>query len=523
MALSKSLNLSTRPLNSYSLELGKLTPSLTLNEGAHLSPPQREKLLLVKAEADLKSCCTLGGKALRVCRKTIRELYSACLALKNKNGSVNLPRVNIRNPLNTSVTVPTTVKGKKYKLSQSFEKPKSLFARLLSERKETAKEYIRNSRRILLSRILSHSKREETERMNKSIEEKGEKIRQSKERYKKEMSVIDTVVESAKAKASEQQMRSKRKTFERQIVEDNLEQLKTKHVLLKREVKMKAEKYKTLLEYKDFMLTLNPKFKETHKGFFMTEHGDKNDNEELDVIRSSLECEDEIQLNLSPPEGIINLLQKMEAESILLLQQLNERELILKQVKDRHLEEIQEKQQILAALKKHTVTLTHKVNSKQSELDAIANYASIKENTAQAIPVKKQIKDLIRNIYSDYIKSKKDNSSTISMLAEVTSFIINLRSIRTYEMIKGERVSELLKKEEGVRKLEQERAVMEKGEAMRKREIAIRSEMKKWEAVQRFKKSPKELMNKIIINKAKRVAVQKKEQAEDAFDDKYFI
>eukprot|EP00826_Nyctotherus_ovalis_P039729 TRINITY_DN3839_c0_g1_i10.p2 TRINITY_DN3839_c0_g1~~TRINITY_DN3839_c0_g1_i10.p2 ORF type:complete len:110 (+),score=46.37 TRINITY_DN3839_c0_g1_i10:134-463(+) len=109
------------------------------------------------------------------------------------------------------------------------------------------------------------------------------------------------------------------------------------------------------------------------------------------------------------------------------------------------------------------------------------------------------------------------------MLAEVTSFIINLRSIRTYEMIKGERVSELLKKEEGVRKLEQERAVMEKGEAMRKREIAIRSEMKKWEAVQRFKKSPKELMNKIIINKAKRVAVQKKEQAEDAFDDKYFI
>ena len=506
MKLNESLDCTNR----YSLELGKLTPKLTLNERKYLSAAKREKLFFIEGEIEL-------SKPQRIHKKTIRELYNDYLYTKE------LPRIKVSS--NKIKTLPVRVKG----LSRSMEKHNSFFTKLLSERKETAKEFIKNSRKILLSRILVLNRKEEAEKMSKCIEKKEEKIKKSKKAYERQMSTIDQFIDNAKVKTKEQETRTNQKTLERQMIENKLEQLKVKRGLLKRDVEVKEEEYLRLLEYRDFMFTLDPTLKKRgkvkNKNIFMTEH---NEEAEIKQFKEKLEldkAEDEIKVNFKSPEEVIKILKRMEMENIQLMELINYNETLLKQIKEQHLIEIQEKQHILTITKTQIQQIIDEEQAKKQDLDHIPREINVEDDKE----VKAKIKELIKSTHKSYVQLKKNEKRTIiGKLIDITNLLIKLKNIRTYKILKGERMGEkviagLLKREEDERKLMEENAIIEMRIKMKEKEMQKKNEKKKWETIKRYKKTPKELMNKVIINKIKNLISIKKEQPKDIFNDMYFV
>ena len=94
--------------------------------------------------------------------------------------------------------------------------------------------------------------------MKKDLERKEALLKLNKEIYEQDKKMIDDYINLAKQDANIQKREVTKKTMEREKREDQLAELKRQQIILKKKIAEGKEDYRTLLEYKKFMLELDP-------------------------------------------------------------------------------------------------------------------------------------------------------------------------------------------------------------------------------------------------------------------------
>eukprot|EP00826_Nyctotherus_ovalis_P045868 TRINITY_DN5114_c0_g3_i1.p1 TRINITY_DN5114_c0_g3~~TRINITY_DN5114_c0_g3_i1.p1 ORF type:complete len:552 (+),score=185.41 TRINITY_DN5114_c0_g3_i1:131-1786(+) len=493
--------------------------------------------------------------------KSVRELYAMCESLsttvKEVGESLQLPEIatckkSAKKALGGSFSSrgpPTGV----LRGSLSGEYQQSFSNGSLTERREPVKCTIEKSRGILLAKLAMQDKLRETSRMREYIERKESLLRLNKELYDQDCRMIEDYIEHAKRDTALQRIKTAHKVVRRERQENNLNELKRQQILLRKEIDDNKEKYRMLVECKEFMLMLDPELKKRlrkKRKFFMTQSDSnceaykgstdpmlKDLKDEFDL--SENDSNTEIPVKFSSVEDIIDILLKMESDNLMMINESQRREEEL----DRSRKDIESK---LAAKKDRLAKAKEAVE--QSKLEEARKQEQLKELKTQSLPVleestqpatkaeevKREIEMLIKNIYHECVASKKVRGedkrlSAVQQLEGVTNFLMRLKEIRTYKINKAMRVgkkgpADLFKREEEERKRAQESAAKEKNRMIAEELERRRSEAKKWDNIIRTKKTMKEMMQRIkLVSKEKKTVVKEEQEVDDTFNDRYFI
>jgi len=551
----------------YQIGLGKLSQDSTLHEN---SPLNQEKLLLVKAEQELeskelqerlkrnKNFYERVINSNRNTTKSLQDLYAMCESLSTTlKDSLQLPEIascrqstisqkrsgSLKDSQNSTM-LPNITQCSNYQLS--------LCNSLLTERREPVRSKIEKSREILLVKLAVQDRLKETNRMKEYIERKEALLKLNKELYDQDKQMIDDYINYAKRDAVLQKVKSYQRFAEREQLETRLGELKSYQILLKKEIEDNKEKYRTLVEYKNFMLILDPELKRAmSKKFFMTEHDGDSEVKRVKDNPMIKDLEDEFGLNpddsdtefpvkFSSSKEVVDILDRIELDNLGMINELQKRKEELENIRRQAKAKLIVKKARLDKVKEDVQQAKVEELKKKEHLEELKKSIYLiteEEQKSKAVlkeeEVKREIEYLIKEICQECLLYKKVKDSKqrtlIQQLELITNFLMKLKEIRTYKINKALRVSkkeltDLLKSEDEEKKRENERALVEKNKMIAEELERKRSEASKWDNVTRTKKTMREMMRRARLNSVeKKVVIKEEEEVDDMFNDKYFI
>eukprot|EP01022_Parablepharisma_sp_SALTPOND_P006551 TRINITY_DN1265_c0_g2_i1.p2 TRINITY_DN1265_c0_g2~~TRINITY_DN1265_c0_g2_i1.p2 ORF type:complete len:618 (+),score=115.76 TRINITY_DN1265_c0_g2_i1:2225-4078(+) len=442
------------------------------------------------------------------------------------------------------------------------------------DRRESVREYIQNTRSILLARIAMKEKKQEAERMREYIQQKESVLNLNKEIYEQDKKMVDRYVSFMKDKAYAQKVKADTATKERKEKELELEQLIRHRTDLKKRLGEDKEKCATYKVYVDFMLSLNESIKkeinerrEKRPGVYVTQQGVKEKDvevrseimdEELNEIKRDLglsenDSDTEIPPGFSSVEEMLALMQKHEANNLRSIQDAQKREDSLERVRKQYVQKAAEKNKLLEHIRKDLKELAEEEKKKMARLkelnqkmesdtlDMAASEFSTEEKRKQAQmmkDLKEKIKKGVVQIKNELAANKldpkhkelysedKSGKDIPTILEYITSRLMELKMLRDWKFIgSSETEKEALRKKESDENAEMKR---ERAEAVRKKNISLAEKKKSdlianWK-IPRFKKYGKEMMKRKMLKEGpKKKDENKVQKVDDEFDDKYFI
>lgn len=487
--------------------------------------------------------------------KSVRELYALCESLsttvKEVGESLQLPEIagHKKKALGGSFSLRAPL-AETSRGSLSGDHQQSFSNGSLTERREPVRCTIEKSRGILLTKLAMQDKLREAIRMREYIERKESLLKLNKELYDQDNRMIEDYIEHAKRETALQRIKTAHKVLERERQENDLNELKRQQILLKKEIDDNKEKYRMLVEYKEFMLLLDPELKKRlrrKRKFFMTQ-SDSN----CEVYKSSTDpvlkdefdlsendSDTEIPVRFSSAEEVIDTLLKMESDNLMMINESQRREEELDRSRKDIESKLAAKRDRLAKAKEAVAQSRLEEARKQEQLKELktASLPALEEETqlpGKTEEAKRQVEALIKSIYHECVASRKGKGedkrlSAVQQLEGVTNFLMRLKEIRTYRVNRAMRVgkkgpADLFKREEEERKRAQESAAKEKNRMIAEELERRRSEAKKWDNIVRTKKTMKEMMRHIkLVSIEKKTVVKEEQEVDDTFNDRYFI
>jgi len=603
------------PTQAYSLGLGKLFPDLGNDKKKQLSPSEKDELIFIQREKEKESESIVNEQKRKApiykkglvckgeCTKTIRELYTECDKFASERENTKLPEITTaRNAYNTVQHPMLTASNSIEKLS--LLKNSRLHGKLVTapqtrkmaqsmeltqfrsngldkiEKRESVHEFIRQSRTMLLAKLMMEDKKKEAERMNEYIERKEAVLKLNKEIYEQDKKMVNDYVEYMKDQAEEQKNKADKMASIRQQKEAELEELTRKRLTLKKKIGDDKEECRTLLEHKKFIFSLVPDLKEEiekrkkkRKGIFLTQNKEtenqskesknvtpilsptlndpnsQNTQNEQNELRDELELSEndsdtEIPPGFSSVSEMLNRMTKIESKNLALIQESQKREEVLEWTRKEYAAKIEEKTILLKRVQQEIAEMQAEERRKLSFLKDISH-----ENTANTDPSKTkmtlksksddlihEMEVLVRQIYKECCgntetRIDKDDFScdaTLELLGLLTSHLMDLKEYRTYKIKNAERTAkigstEVLKREEVEWKKYHEKLADKARHQAEAEELNKKLEAQMRKNRPRVKKNAKEFITKYLLNPmGNRKKEVKIEKVDNTFDDKYF-
>ena len=432
------------------------------------------------------------------------------------------------------------------------------------DRRESVREYIKNTRSILLAKIAMTDKRREAGRMQEYIKQKESVLNLNKEIYEQDKKMVNEYVEFMKEKADKQKSRADRTTKERKEKEEELERLIRFRTDLKKKLGDSKEQCGLYKGYVDFIFSLNPEIeqqvinrkKERANRFFVTEPKlreedlvrlDKDrileaDDEELKEIRkdygiSDNDSDTEIPSGFNSVGEMLALMHKQAAENLTLIQdvqKIDEKTKVLTQVRN-DLKELAEEEKrkasrlneltLEAESDSHSIIVSSEDKKSQNEKVRILKdmiekiVLQIKNicNTGKSVSTK------LKDLYSE-VDGEKSLTATLEY---VTEYLRKLKMVRDWKFINAARhggTSELVdqesKKNDEMKQIRAEAARKKNQNAAEKKKADLIADWK----IPRFRKYGKEMLKRRVLKDGQKTKTDSKEEkVEDEFDDKYFV
>lgn len=436
------------------------------------------------------------------------------------------------------------------------------------DRRESVREYIQNTRNILLTRITMNEKQQEAKRMQEYIQQKESVLNLNKEIYDQDKNMIDKYVEFMKNEALLKKHEVSSKAKIRHDKETELEDLIQIRTKLKKTLSENKETCANYKSYTDFLHSLNPEGKRVvdkprRKGFFVTDRGQDKGAEycrkeslpadkDLAEIRNELglteyDSDTEVQPGFASVREILELMDKLIAGNLSLIQSTQKREESLERIHKEYSHAIGEKSTILESIRNDTRELADEERRKmlrftelkeRMESDILVTntrmFASekMKEQVEAVKRLRGTIKGLIwaaREVFTPADKQRTRevagtfDKDMVAVLGDVTACVLRLKMVRDWKFM-TEGSASLLKREMEEKDRQKQRMAEEAIKknailAEKKREDLLRS----WK-VPRYRKHGKEIMQKKVLKgKQRRVATAKEQKVDNEFDDKYFV
>ncbi len=256
------------------------------------------------------------------------------------------------------------------------------------DRRESVREYIQNTRSILLARIAMNDKKREAERMREYIAQKESVLKLNKEIYDQDRKMVNEYVEYMKDKANAQKEKADETARKRKEKEDELESLIRKRTELKKVLGENKERCGTLKGFVDFIFSLNPDLEKQilerrnkrAASSLLLEKGEKGtaaegettDEEVKEIKRdyglSENDSDTEISPGFTSPEEMIAVMQKQASENFALIQDVQKREESLERMRKQHSQKMSEKKVLLARIENDLRELEEERKRKNARL-----------------------------------------------------------------------------------------------------------------------------------------------------------
>ena len=442
------------------------------------------------------------------------------------------------------------------------------------DKRESVRDYIQNTREILLAKIAMTDKKAEAGRMQEYIKQKESVLNLNKEIYEQDKDMVSKYVEFMKSKAYNKKREVDEKAKARQDQEATLERLIQFRTNLKRNLNENKEICASYKADTDFMKSLNsditktkeePKVRKSKQAFITEQNNPKEKEVEskLDITDKELrelkeeydlsenDSDKEILPEFSSPEEMLELMNKQAMVNLTLIQDVQKREESLERMKKESRIKIETKEKILETIRNDIKELGEEERRKLARLTELAErtesdamnslatkYASENhmEQSGMELKRKKEIAALIasiKNIFTlkDKFGQRAKTAGTVSESTEdvvynltfITDCFIKLKMIRNWKFMTipaSTLISDELKTKDAMKLLAAEDARIKNMELMRKKRSDL---IKNWN-LPRFTKTGKETMRKKVMkDKITKKKIKKEEKIEDEFDDKYFI
>jgi len=447
------------------------------------------------------------------------------------------------------------------------------------DRRESIREYIKNTRAIFLAKIAMDDKRQEAERMQEYIKQKEAVLSLNKEIYEQDKKMVNEYVEFMRDKAEMQKAKADAANKERKEKEDKLERLMRERTELKKKFADSKEQCAQYKGYVDFMFTLNPQLeqeilerrKKRGNKFFVTEQKENdgkilNQNEPTDEELKELKRDfgiTEYDSDTEYPPGFNSvdefheLMQKQASDNLTLIQDVHKREESLERLQKETKTKVQEKEKELEKVKADLKGLDEKRKQKLARLNEILDMNEGRATTANteqmmSMTTEERLKQAdkynelkksihttivgIRDILMPSGKTSKlkdsygdseSEKNTLYILEYLTEYLRKLKMVRDWKYISASKKgsTKTLDDEESKLKtdMNQRRANAERDKMKEVIEKKRTNLIENWKHP-RFRKDPKEMMKKKMLKEGKK----KKEdgpkiKGTDEFDDKYFV
>lgn len=429
------------------------------------------------------------------------------------------------------------------------------------ERRESVREYIRNTRSILLAKIAMHEKKKEAERMREYIHQKESVLNLNKDVYEQDKAMINKYVDFMNNEAFAKKKCADKKAKERQSKEAERERLIQQRANLKKDLGDNREICATYKTHVDFLASLNPevaKRPRRTKKFFMTEQGVPKESEavadkELKEIKDELglsenDSDTEISPGFSSVNELLELLNKQAADNLTLIQDLQKREESLERMRKEYGQTIETKTTLLNSIRTDLNDLREEEKRKLSRFSELADRMesnSLKSNAtlymseeklAQTKSIKKlkqTIKWEINEIKSIFVSSDKhrlresfsepSKKNSVAALTFITDCLLKLKMVRDWRFMTEGKASLLrreLEEKDRSKQLAAKEARTKNMEMAKLRREKLRTN---W-LIPRYRKFGKEMMRRKVLKEGPRKREVKVEQKTDnEFDDKYFV
>ncbi|MDR3581999.1 MAG: hypothetical protein P4L67_01865 [Candidatus Pacebacteria bacterium] len=439
------------------------------------------------------------------------------------------------------------------------------------DRREPVREYIKNTRNILLSKIAMQDKEKEAKRMQEYIERKESILNLNKEIYEQDKKMVNEYVEFMKDKAEKQKAKADAASKLRKEMESELENLIKHRTELKKTIGDYKEECTVLKDYAKFTMMLSPAVKEEmerrkkkreERSVFLTQQRAGDDppkfepvDEELKEIKHDFDLDEndsdtEIPKGFNSVEEMLELMQVQAAKNLSLIQNVQELEKQLDESRKQTAQKMAEKTKILETIKADLRDLAEEERRKQARLneinasmvvgvlDSASAALSSAEDRKEQIECVRALKEKIRRrIYQIYsictagklIKDKKfiedlaSGRSITGALTYITEYLVKMKMIRDNKFKAGKGSEQL-----GIETKVNDELKQERAEAGRKKkqndQEKKRAKMIDNLKLKRTRKYGKEAMYRKVLHAGpRRKANDGVKKTEDEFDDKYFV
>ena len=237
------------------------------------------------------------------------------------------------------------------------------------DKRESVRDYIQNTREILLAKIAMTDKKAEAGRMQEYIKQKESVLNLNKEIYEQDKDMVSKYVEFMKSKAYNKKREVDDKSKARQDQEATLERLIQFRTNLKRNLNENKEICASYKADTDFMKSLNsditktkeePKVRKSKQAFITEQNNPKEKEVEskLDITDKELrelkeeydlsenDSDKEILPEFSSPEEMLELMNKQAMVNLTLIQDVQKREESLERMKKESRIKIETKEKI---------------------------------------------------------------------------------------------------------------------------------------------------------------------------------
>jgi hypothetical protein len=446
------------------------------------------------------------------------------------------------------------------------------------ERREPVRDYIQNTRSILLAKIAMEDKEKEAQKMREYIDRKEASLNLNKEIYEQDKKMVNDYIDHIKKRADTQKEIADSKAKTRKDMEAQYEELKKDRTKIRKQLSDNKEECRSLKEYKNFIFSLKPDLKEAllqrkqkrRQNLFLTQQreGDEHarqpnprpvdtNDDELREIREELELSEhdsdtELPTGFNTVKEMMELMEQKETKNFSLIKEARDRENSLERDKKEFEAEHSDKSQMVDQLKEELKELNEEEKRKTLRKDelmskAISEGLSAPQVSKAAEPadlarlrelkndIKEGLEDLYNRCRSNGAKALPPageagaSRKVTSHLEAITVYVIDLKKTREYKLLNAARTkpqdfkslldNERTDKEEMVKKYNEE-GRREKEERDKQQKLKLMQKKN----VPRFRKVGKEMVRRRMLqSEQSNKPNQNAHKAENTFDDIYFV
>mmetsp|Transcript_13986 Transcript_13986/g.27124 ORF Transcript_13986/g.27124 Transcript_13986/m.27124 type:complete len:435 (+) Transcript_13986:357-1661(+) len=321
--------------------------------------------------------------------------------------------------------------------------------------KENMDDFIQKKRDMFLIQMSLDTKRQEIQKLEEKAQMKEDALRKSEMMLEEDAMRFDAFLKENDRKAHNALKRADTETKQKQEKVSEIKKLNQEIAKVDAEMSKYEEQLNACLKYKKFLDDLTPpehfaavgERKVRRKQEKLAELQKENPGLKIDNVSSD---EDPDEMYFKEPSQLLNIFAQIEERNLFLIQNVQETEEALEELKQKYEETKTQMEEKTAKLHSNIADLKDKIRVENEKADALAKRARANNVAGNQQKLLQGLSDKVKDVYSALGMDADTQTDILDMLREIENYLELL--LRTLSKLDKTRVAEAEKRKEKERR-----------------------------------------------------------------------